>query len=172
MCVLSCFTAIWLSGTLQTVAHQAPQSTSFSKQEYWSGLPCPSPRDLPNPRTEAGFPALQEDSLLTELPIELLNSRMAANCDPRDQRVTTDTANNCLQITIKQVIFTRAYLLPLLQTPLGNIERWRTDNAKLRFCYCRKISHFHNPEKSSREWWGAEKGRKMNFLQTSHTHIY
>ena len=37
---------------LWTVAHQAPLSMEFSRQEYWSGLPCPPPEDLPNPETE------------------------------------------------------------------------------------------------------------------------
>ena len=40
----------------------------FSRQEYWSGLPCPPPRALPNPGTEPRSPALQADSLLSELP--------------------------------------------------------------------------------------------------------
>ena len=40
----------------------------FSRQEYWSGLPCPSPGDLPNPVIEPGSPALQENSLLSEPP--------------------------------------------------------------------------------------------------------
>ena len=40
----------------------------FSRQEYWSGLPFPSPGDLLNPGIEPGSPALQEDSLLSELP--------------------------------------------------------------------------------------------------------
>ena len=40
----------------------------FPRQEYWSGLPFPSPGDLPNPGIELGSPALQADSLLTELP--------------------------------------------------------------------------------------------------------
>ena len=51
-----------------TVAHQAPQSMEFSKQEYWSGLPFPSPGDLPNPGIEPGSPALQVDALPSELP--------------------------------------------------------------------------------------------------------
>ena len=42
-----------------TVAHQAPLSMGFSRQEYWSGLPFPSPRDLPNPAIEPRSPALQ-----------------------------------------------------------------------------------------------------------------
>ena len=50
-----------------TAAHQAPLSMRFSRQEYWSGLPFPSPGDLPNPGIEPGSPALQADSLLTEL---------------------------------------------------------------------------------------------------------
>ena len=47
--VLSRFSRAWLFATLQTVACQAPQSIRFSRQEYWSGLPFPSPGDLPDP---------------------------------------------------------------------------------------------------------------------------
>ena len=50
-----------------TIACQSSLSIEFSRQEYWSGLPFPPPGDLPNPGTEPGSPALQEDSLLTEL---------------------------------------------------------------------------------------------------------
>jgi len=50
-----------------TVAHQAPLSMGFSRQEYWSGLPFLSLGDLPNPGIEPGSLALQEDSLLKEL---------------------------------------------------------------------------------------------------------
>ena len=49
-----------------TIAHQAPLSMEFSRQEYWSGLPFPSPGDLPNPRIKPGSPALQADALLSE----------------------------------------------------------------------------------------------------------
>ena len=57
--------------TLQTVAHQAPLSMGLSRQEYWSGLSCSPPRHLPDPGSEPTFPvspALQADSLPTELP--------------------------------------------------------------------------------------------------------
>ena len=57
--------------TLWTVAYQAPQSMEFSRQEYWSGLPFPSPGDLPNPGIEPGSPALQADALLSEPPGKL-----------------------------------------------------------------------------------------------------
>ena len=53
--------------TPQTVAHQAPLSMGFSRQEYWSGLPIPSPGDLPDPGIEPGSPTLQADSLPSEL---------------------------------------------------------------------------------------------------------
>ena len=51
-----------------TVAHQAPLSMGFSRQEYWSGVPCPSPGDLPNPGTEPRSPTLQVDSSPFEPP--------------------------------------------------------------------------------------------------------
>ena len=54
--------------TLWTVAHQASLSIGFSREEYWSGLPFPSPGDLPDPGIEPGSLALQADSLPTELP--------------------------------------------------------------------------------------------------------
>ena len=50
-----------------TVVYQAPLSMEFSKQEYWSGLPFPSPGDLPDPGIEPGSPTLQAESLPTEL---------------------------------------------------------------------------------------------------------
>ena len=52
-----------LLATPWTVAHQAPPSMRFSSQEYWSGLPLPSPGDLHNPGIEPGSPALQADAL-------------------------------------------------------------------------------------------------------------
>ena len=50
-----------------TVARQAPLSMGFSRQEYWSGLPFPSPGDLLDPGIEPRSPALYEDSLPTDL---------------------------------------------------------------------------------------------------------
>ena len=56
---LSC---IQLFATPWTVACQAPLSVGFSRQEYWSGLPFPSPGDLPNPGIEPRSPALYTDA--------------------------------------------------------------------------------------------------------------
>ena len=59
------FTAPW------TVAHQAPLSMGFSRQEYWSGWPFPFPGDLPNPGIEPGSLTSQGDALTPELPGKL-----------------------------------------------------------------------------------------------------
>ena len=51
-----------------TVTHQAPLSTEFSRQEYWSGEPFPSPGNLPDPGIKPGFLVLKADSLQAEPP--------------------------------------------------------------------------------------------------------
>jgi len=51
-CVLSSLSHVQLYATLWTIAHQAQPSMRFSRQEYWSGLQCPPPGDLPNPGIE------------------------------------------------------------------------------------------------------------------------
>ena len=68
MAVCAKLSHVQLRVTAWTVALQAPLSTRFSRQEYWNGLPCPSPGDLPNPGTEPSSPALQADSLMSEPP--------------------------------------------------------------------------------------------------------
>ena len=67
MCVCWSLSRVRLFATPQTVARQAPLSRGFSRHEYWSGLPFPSPGDLPDSRIEPRSPALQSDSLPTEL---------------------------------------------------------------------------------------------------------
>ena len=57
-----------LFATPWTVARQVPLSMGFSRQEYWSRLPFPSPEDLPEPGIEPGSLALQADALLSEPP--------------------------------------------------------------------------------------------------------
>ena len=58
-----------LCNPMDCIAHQAPLSMEFSKQEYWSRLPFPSPEDLPDPGIKPLSPKLQADSLPTE-PLE------------------------------------------------------------------------------------------------------
>ena len=61
-------TRVRLFATPWTIAHQAPLSMGFSRQEYWSGLPFPSPGDLPDPGIKPRSPALQADALTSEPP--------------------------------------------------------------------------------------------------------
>ena len=65
---------VWLFATLWTVAHQAPPSMGFSRQEYWSGLTFPFPGDFPNPGIEPKSPALQADTLTSEPPGKSLSN--------------------------------------------------------------------------------------------------
>ena len=60
-----------LCDPMETVARQAPLSTEFSKQEYWSGWPFPTPGDLPNLGNKLGSPGSQAHSLPMELPGKL-----------------------------------------------------------------------------------------------------
>ena len=62
---------VGLFATLWTIAHQALLSMGFSRQDYWSGLPFPSPGDLPDPGIEPRSPALEADALTSEPRIPL-----------------------------------------------------------------------------------------------------
>ena len=72
MCVFRVKVKVKLLGSVRLfatpwgVAYQDPPSMGFSRQEYWSGLPFPSPGDLPNPGIEPGSPALRADALPSE----------------------------------------------------------------------------------------------------------
>ena len=68
VCVCESLSHVLLFGTPWNVACQAPLSMGFSRQEYCSGLPFPSPGDLPDPGVEPGTLALQADSLPSEPP--------------------------------------------------------------------------------------------------------
>ena len=78
------FVIIW------TAAYQAPPSTTFSRQEYWSGLPFPSPGDLPNPGMEPGSPTLQADALPSEPPGKPMGRDVLT-------KTTFSTANFCFK---------------------------------------------------------------------------
>ena len=74
VCVFSHFSHLKLFVTLWTVACQAPLSMGFCRQEYWSGLPCPPPGNLPT----QGLNALQVDSLPSEPPEKIPWTRLKA----------------------------------------------------------------------------------------------
>ena len=80
LCELSCFSRVQLFVTPRTAAHQAPLSMGFSRQEYWSGLSCPPPGDLPDPGVEPASlmsPALAGGFFTTSTTWEALVSLQA-----------------------------------------------------------------------------------------------
>ena len=77
VCVCISYSVVSDSVTSWTVACQAPLSIEFSRQEYWNGLPFPSPGDLPDPRIEPWSPVLQANSLPSEPPGK---SRICPQC--------------------------------------------------------------------------------------------
>ena len=79
-----------LFATPWTVAYQDPESMGFSRQEYWSGVPFPSPGDLPNPGIKPGPPALQADALLSEIPGKKLTVK-AIQCVSESRSVMSDS---------------------------------------------------------------------------------
>ena len=103
-----------LFATPWTVAFKAPLSMEFSRQEYWSGSPFPSPGYLPNPGIEPGSPTLQADALPSEPPGKSLlshgsNREVVAKscptlCDPIDCSPPHSSVHGILQGTILEWI--------------------------------------------------------------------
>ena len=91
--LLSC---VRLSATPWIVAHQAPPSMGFSRQEYWSGLPFPSSGDLSNPGIEPRSPALWADALPSKPPGKLPNQETGVwslgHEDPLEKEMATNSS--------------------------------------------------------------------------------
>ena len=87
-----------------TVACQAPLSMGLSRQEYWSGLPFPSPGDLPNPVIEPRSPTLQADALTSAPPESEIKSEVAQSCltlcDPVDRNLLGFSVHGILQARV------------------------------------------------------------------------
>ena len=88
---------IRLFGTPWTVTHQSPLSMGFSRQEHWSGLPFPSPGDLPNAGIKQGSPALQVDSLPSEPPEKPLISYTPMQNKKLKKCLISELAESCCQ---------------------------------------------------------------------------
>ena len=122
-----------LCATPWTVACQAPLFMGFSRQEYWSGLPFPSPGDLPNPGIKPGSPALQTDTLPSEppgKPKDTLESESEVAqscpilCDPMDCSLPGSSIHGILQATVLEwvaISFSRGSSQPRDQTRVSCI---------------------------------------------------
>ena len=78
---------VWLFATPWTIAYQAPLSVGFSRQEYWSGLPFPSPGARPNPGIEPGSPALQTDAFTILTTMENMHIKYSTSLGIRGVKI-------------------------------------------------------------------------------------
>ena len=88
-----------------TVAHQAPSSMGFSRQEYWSGLPFPSPGDLPDPGIEPRSPTLQADALTSAPPgkpgvykVPLNSGVIRSHCSCKSHQCVSESESEVTQL--------------------------------------------------------------------------
>ena len=132
LCVLSCFRHVRLCATLRTVARQASLFMGFSKKEYWSGLPCPPPGDLPNPRIKPASlmsPALAGRPILYCCEKERKKESEAAQlcltlCDPMDCSLPGSSVHGIFQARILEwvaIAFSRGSSQPRAQTQVSHI---------------------------------------------------
>ena len=106
--MLSCFSPVQLFETLETIARQAPLSTGFSRQQYWCGLPCPPPGDLPNPGTEPASlasPALASGFFITSATWEALREGIP---------LSISLLLSCIHTNIKREEFHQSVFTPIL----------------------------------------------------------
>ena len=142
LCMLSRLSHVWLFVTLWTVAHQAPLSIAFSRQEYWSGLPCTPPGDLLDPGIEPEsltFPALADRFFTTSATwkahsfIIQLQNIWLKNWRSESHSVMFDslwphgyTVHGILQALLEWVVFpfSRGCSPPKDQTQVSSIADW------------------------------------------------
>ena len=119
-----------------TVAHQAPLSMEFSQQEYWSGLPFPSPVDLPIPGIDPGSPALQADAL----PLSHWGS-----CYLFRDMIKMQTYKHLYEISTEQTLtFIREiFISSFIFLKIYNFTRTKLDDVQLVFTHINQhVIHF------------------------------
>ena len=115
-CELSHFSGVLFFATLWTVAHQVPLSLEFPKQEYWSGLPCPPPGNLPHPGIQSGSPAF---SCISRWILY-----QGATWEPKNFKIigrTNWTESNCLNKKCKNIRYVEPGLVFILKLMLDDL---------------------------------------------------
>ena len=112
-----------LFATPWTVAHQAPPSMGFSKQEYWSGLPLPSPGDLPDPGIEPRSPAFQADALTSEPPVKPGDMYSDQQKTMKEHNCEMSYVKLSLKTTTRQP-FSKAAVLDSATSEETDFQRW------------------------------------------------
>ena len=135
-------------------AHQAPLFMAFSRQAYWSRLPFPSPGDLPNPGIKPGFPALQADSLLTELQGKPRTWKQP-RCPLTDEWIkklwyiyTMEYYSAIKRNVFESVLMRWMNLEPIMQSEVSQKDKYRilTHTQNLEECYWRTYFQGSNGE--------------------------
>ena len=141
LCMLSCFCCVQLFLTQWTVAHPEPLSLGFSRQKYWTGLPCPPPGDLPNlgiKPTSLTSPALAGGLSTTSATWEAYAPRVCAKllqlcltlCNPMDTSPPGSSVHRILQARILEwvvISYSRGSSWPRDHTHVpwvSYIDRW------------------------------------------------
>ena len=135
-----------LFATTWTVARQAPLSMGFSRQEYWSGLPFPSPEDLPDPGIEPKSPSLQADSLPVSHRGSLRITIWSNNSTPEYmlQRIWSRHSNRYLYILFVPFI-----------VALYTAKRWKQCNKSVIHIYIER-DRYRYIKFSIRKKWNSE----------------
>ena len=130
---------VQLSVTPWSVALQVPLSMEFSRQEHWSGSPCPSPGDLPDPGIKPGSPELQADSLLTVWATKEAWFGLRDGFDLRIQIMCICLVHNKHLEVLRVFDFSCVYLLALLLQIYALQKNWK--EQKMSFLhYCILVS--------------------------------
>ena len=116
VCVRAVFSHVQLFVTPWTIAYQPPPFMEFSRQEYWNGLPFPSPGDLPNLGIAPGSPALQADSLPSEPPGE-----------PTEAQPLTPSTYCCSYTPKEQLFLKNSLQLPAAAAQRSRSHLWETE---------------------------------------------
>ena len=120
------FSCVQLFVTPWTVAHQAPLSMGFSRQEYWSGLPFPSPGNLPDPGIKPGSPALQADSLPFEPSGKTYTNTHTHIYTHTHTHISISVSivhSLSLSLSLSLYVYIRTYIQELY-TPIHEFPRW------------------------------------------------
>ena len=150
---------VWLFVTPWTVAYQASLSIGFSRQEHWSGLPFPSPGDLPDPGIEPGSPALEAEALNSEPPGKpwfssvqsLSHVRLFVTpwITARQASLFITNSRSSLRLASIESVMPSSHLILFLHWHIGHLLTWGVPlsvSYHFAFSYCSRGSQGKNTE--------------------------
>ena len=151
MCILSHFSRVWLCMTLWTMTQQAPLSTGFSRQEYWSGLPCPPPGHLPNLGIECMSlmsPALAARSFTTSATWEVQGMALLGVIMEMEQGCQERIWRSCSFVISRMFAWDPCwrYTMWLTSSPPIFLSKWSNLNNVTSACSARWLEDMEKDE--------------------------